>query len=437
MDKKKTISIELPAPPPGGEKIKKPAGNKKIIIVAIILSLLFGTGAGFIAALGGFYAADKYISPTGIFGEIVEKTSTKVVDEDSEVIDAVAKVQPAVVSIVVTKDLESIYQNNFPFGQNEFFYDFFGQNYDQSSDNGSADNQNGSGEKQEIGGGSGFVISADGLILTNRHVVSDDEADYTVITNEGTEYEAKVMAKDTLLDIAVIKIDAQDLPVAELGDSEALEIGQTVIAIGNTLGEYTNSVTKGIVSGKGRAIVAQDSLGAAAERLENVIQTDAAINPGNSGGPLINIAGQVVGISAAVDLSGQLIGFAIPINDAKEAIDSVKTQGKIVRPELGVRYVIITKGLAERNNLPVDYGALVVGGENADEPAIVPGSAASLAGLAEKDIILEVGGKQITEEDPLAELIQKQKIGEPVKLKILRDGKEKELTVTLKAQQDN
>jgi len=295
-------------------------------------------------------------------------------------------------------------------------------------------------EKKEIGGGTGFIISKDGMILTNKHVVLDKEAEYTVFTNDGKSYPAKVLARDPLQDLAIIKIEREKVvdkegsftlksfPVAKLGNSDKLQIGQTVIAIGNALGEFRNTVSVGVVSGLGRTITA--SGGGLVETLEDVIQTDAAINKGNSGGPLLNLEGEVIGINTAMVQEAQSIGFAIPINKAKKDIKQVKTLGKIVYPFLGVRYVLITKKIQKENNLPVDYGAWITKGSNG-EAAIFPGSAAEKAGLNENDIILEFNGEKITTDNSLAKIISKYNPGDRVTLKVLRAGKEKIFQVTL------
>src|SRR3989339_2274859 len=226
-------------------------------------------------------------------------TETQVIDEQGQVERVVERANPAVVSIIVTKDIpkmEQYYENYDPFGNDEFFRQFFGDSFDfqvpQYRQNGT--------EKQEIGGGSGFIVRADGLIVTNKHVVSDQEAEYTVMTNDEKKHAAKVMAIDPVNDVAILKIEAgNNLPVLELADSGNLKIGQTVIAIGNSLGEFRNTVSKGIISGLKRNVIAGDGFGQA-ENLSEVIQTDAAINPGNSGGPLLNISGQVIGVNVAM-----------------------------------------------------------------------------------------------------------------------------------------
>jgi serine protease Do len=313
-----------------------------------------------------------------------------------------------VVSIVVTQDLSKYYNENSPFN---FFF-----NYPQG--------------EQEVGAGSGFIVSSDGLIVTNKHVVSTTEAEYTVVLNDGTTYDAEVLAQDPTNDIAVVKVEASGLPVVELGDSDSIQIGQTVIAIGNALGEYSNTVTRGIISGLSRTVTAGDQYGAL-ETIENTIQTDAAINPGNSGGPLLNLAGQVIGINTAISQEGQLIGFAIPSNEVIRDVESVQSSGRIVRPFLGVRYVLVNEAIKEANNLTVDYGALLVRGETAADLAVVPGSPADKAGLEENDIILEIDGVKINEDHSLAGLLAKYNAGDEITLKVLHDGQEKTVKATL------
>lgn len=358
----------------------------------------------------------------GLGGKIIK------VEEESGVIDAVEKVSPAVVSIIVTKDLPVIerYYSD-PFGD-DFFRQFFGDDFGDLF--GAPQYRQKGTEKKEIGGGTGFIISPDGYIVTNKHVVYDEEAEYTVLMNDETKHEAKVLARDPSTDLAILKIDGGDFSVVELGDSDNLKVGQTVIAIGNALGEFRNTVSTGVISGLSRSIVA-GRVGVGSEQLVGVIQTDASINSGNSGGPLLNIAGQVIGINTAIAQNAQNIGFALPINEAKNTIESVKKDGRIIRPWLGVRYVLINKSIAEANKLNVDYGALIVRGENRTDLAVIPGSPADKAGLVENDIILEVNGKKINEDNPLVKVIGKFKVGEEITLKILRKGEEKEVKVKL------
>jgi serine protease Do len=288
----------------------------------------------------------------------------------------------------------------------------------------------GESQEREIGGGSGFLVSADGLVVTNKHVVTDQAATYTALTKNGEEYPATLVAVDPFLDIAILRLRGNNFPYLELGNSEALQLGQTVIAIGNALGEFRNSVSVGVISGLGRSITAGDRAGRT-EQLEQVIQTDAAINPGNSGGPLINLAGEAIGVNVAVALGSENIGFAIPINAVEGAVASVKATGAIVRPYLGIRYVAITPELATRNNLSVDYGVLVARGASPEELAVIPGSPANQAGIVENDIILEFNGQRLTGNNTLSSLIRQTRVGQTVRLKILHRGTQKTVEVKL------
>jgi len=339
------------------------------------------------------------------------------ISEEKAVIEVVKEVSPAVVSIIVTKDLPVIEEYWVsPFEESPF--EFKIPQYRQKGV-----------EKQEIGGGTGFIVSEDGLALTNKHVVSVEGADYTVLTNDGRKFPAKVLARDPSQDLAILEIEGGKFPVLKLGDSDKIEIGQTVIAIGNALGEFRNTVSVGVISGLGRTVAA--SGGGLVEILTDVIQTDAAINRGNSGGPLLNLKGEVIGVNTAMALGAENIGFAIPINKAKKDIEQVKTLGKIVYPFLGVRYIIINEKIQGKNNLPVDYGAWIIRGDRPDETAIFPGSAAEKVGLKEGDIILEFNGEKITTENSLAKIIMKYNPRDKVVLKILRNGQEKIFQVTL------
>lgn len=348
------------------------------------------------------------------------------IPKNLSVTDIVKQVNPAVVSIVIYKEVPK-YEvftnpNSNPFGS--FFPGFF-FNIPEYRQNGT--------ERKQIGGGSGFFVSRDGLIVTNRHVVEDSSAEYEVLTDNGKKYSATIVAKDPVLDIALIKVSGSNFPFLSLGDSDQLEIGQGVIAVGNALAEFKNSVSVGIVSGLSRSITAGNNTGKT-EFLDKVIQTDAAINPGNSGGPLIDMQGKVIGVNVAVAQGSQNVGFALPINSVKNVIDSVKTTGKIIRPYLGIRYVGITSDLKNTNNLSVDYGILVKG--NANELAVLPNSPAAKAGILENDIILEIDGVKIDENNNFASIIRGKKVGQIVNLKVLSRGFEKTVRVTLEEAKD-
>jgi len=321
-------------------------------------------------------------------------------DDQEATIRAINKIIPAVVSIIVY-DQETIYILDL----------MTGQQTQQTS-------------KVEKGSGTGFLISADGLILTNKHIANagkEGTAEYRIILNSGKQYYAQLIGKDPLNDFAILKIFDKNLPYVNLGDSDKLQLGSTVMAIGNALGRYQNSVTKGIVSGIGRSLIASDQVGNA-EALDNVLQTDAGINQGNSGGPLIDLLGNVVGINVAIDQGGSSIGFAIPINDARPVIKSVKEVGRIVRPRLGVRYIMLTPQIAQDNKLSQNSGAWIKKSQDGT-PAILPGSPAEKGGILAGDIIIEINAIKIENKNTLISVINKYKPGNRIGLRIVRDGK--------------
>ncbi len=387
----------------------------KIFSFFVLTSFIFGLLGG---GVGAFYFLNNPILQKEIVKNLaLEKGDNKTLTvEQSDVVSVVKKASPAVVSIVVTKNLPQYYRSFDPFGFDPFS-DFF-DNREPSTY-----------QPQEVGAGSGFFISSDGLILTNKHVVEDEQASYTVITNENKEYEAKVVAIDPRNDLALIKIDAKNFPFLNLADSSQIQIGQQVVAIGYSLGEFKNTVTSGVVSGIGRSITASGSLGS--EQLEGVIQTDAAINPGNSGGPLLNAAAEVIGINTAVSRLGQLVGFAIPSNDAKRAVEAYKKTGKISRPFLGIRYIMLNKEVAKSQNLEKDYGALIVRGQKLTDFAVIPGSPADKAGLMENDIVLEIDGNKLEGNLSLASVLKDKNSGDEIVLKVYHKGEEKIVKVRL------
>lgn len=362
------------------------------------------------------------------------------IDVEHQTIEAVKKVSPAVVSIVISKMMPKIKQMPF----NPFFGPFmFGppdgqagvpmpdQPMDGLPDGQAGMPPNAEGEKVKVGGGSGFIVHPDGLILTNKHVVFDPDAEYTVITTDEKEYTGRVISRDPINDVGVLKIDARGLPTVRLGNSNRLEMGQTVIAIGNALGLFTNTVSKGIISGLGRKISASMGQDGQVESLRNVIQTDVAINQGNSGGPLIDLDGEVVGINTAIIYGAQNIGFSLPINWAKADLEDIIKHGRIIRPYIGLRYVMLNSVLKEKYALPVDYGALVIKDHMPGSQAVVTGSPAHRAGVKENDIVLEINGDKLTEKHELADVIQNLKVGDECELMVMRRGKTMKVKTTL------
>lgn len=341
------------------------------------------------------------ITGTGWFGQnasqaITENREEIVLQEGETVADVFENVSPSTVSITIQAVTSSSYYNT---------------------------------SSVQEGEGSGIIVSSDGYILTNKHVVPEGTSKVTVVLYDGREFSAKVVGRDPLNDIAFIKVDGvSDLKAATLGDSDEVKPGQKVIAIGNALGEFSNSVTAGIVSGIGRPVEATDDLGGS-EVLENLIQTDAAINLGNSGGPLLNLKGEVIGINTAIAEESQSIGFAIPINDAKGLLETVVKTGEVERPYLGVRYITLTTDTAKQLGVSQTEGAYVYGSDN--QPAIVSGSPADKAGLKQGDVIKKVNDKAVDQTNTLASLLARYSPGDSVKITYERDGQEKTVDVTL------
>ncbi len=374
-------------------------------ILAAVVLLAAATGGAISDRLFGIKILDQFFPQrqgSGGTGAI----SQRVLNEENVVIDVADKVSPSVVTVSIKKTLgqqpRGIDPFNDPFG-------VFNQQQLQP-------------QKIEQDIGSGFVISKDGLIVTNKHVVADSQATYQVIDKDDKKYNVQKIYRDPANDIAILKIDATGLKPVEMGDSSKLKVGQFVIAIGTALGEFRHTVTTGVVSGLGRGITAGSPFEGFAEQLDNVIQTDAAINPGNSGGPLINSAGQVIGINTAVSAQGQNIGFAIPINVIKDAIVSFNQTGQFSRAYLGVQYRILDQRTALLNEVP--QGAYV--------QAVVDGSPAAKAGIAAGDIITKIAGTKISGSDSaaLAKEVAKHKVGEMVDVELWRSSNTKTVQVT-------
>ncbi|MDD3532008.1 MAG: trypsin-like peptidase domain-containing protein [Candidatus Shapirobacteria bacterium] len=376
--------------------------QKRVLTISLAVLLLVGvflTGASLNRSIDGSFWNSWWSRETP-----VTSVTSKIVQEESMVIDIVETTSPAVVTIGISK-LERFSTFN-PFDPFSFF-----ETQEQQVE-------------QDIG--TGFIVDAKGLIITNKHVVSDLGAQYRVISADNQTYEVQNIYRDPSNDLAILKIEAQNLPTVELGDSDSLRVGQFALAIGTALGEFRHTVTTGVISGLGRGIVAGSSFAGYVEELDNVIQTDAAINSGNSGGPLLNSAGQVIGVNVAVAQGAQNIGFAIPINIAKSMLDNFYQTGEFTRPFLGVRYSVITKEAAILNEIP----------EGAYVTEVISGSSAAEAGIQPGDIISEIDNQKIKDrQEGVAGIINQKKVGEVVTVKIWRDGETKEIPVRLKSQQ--
>lgn len=393
---KPTNPVEGTVPQPYAVQHKR-RGVRYVILVLVVL--LVGTLAG----LGGAYLYSAVLgkSTTPLTSSFDGNATTT--PSEQSIASVAEKVSPSVVSILSTSQSRTSL-------------------YSYSS-------------AQSQSAGTGIIISKDGYILTNNHVV-DSATKVTVVTDDGTTYsDVDVLGRDPLNDVAFLKIkNPKDLKPAELGDSKTVRIGQQVVAIGNALGQYQNTVTSGIISGTGRSVTASsDGTSRTAEELTDLIQTDAAINSGNSGGPLVNMAGQVIGINTAIAQDANNVGFVIPISSTKGTIASVLSNGKVERPYIGVRYVNITPDVKQEYNLPVAQGAYITADSGSP---IVSGGPADKAGLKDKDIITKVSGVEVGAKGSVSTLVGEHKVGDTIELTVLRDGKTITLKVTLAAYQE-
>src|SRR3989338_6148725 len=348
--------------------------------------------------------------------------------EKSYTIKTIKRVMPAVVTVVIKKSLtelkkelaaESVFSSRA--GKRPALSDAVTIPKDKIDARGMV----------QVDCGSGFIVDSKGVILTNKHVVSELNAEYTVITNDEEEFSAELLARDPVNDIAILKISAKkSLPFLRLGDSSRLELGQTVFAFGNALGLFKSTASKGIISGLSLTITAYPGPNARAQEMRGLIQTDAAINPGNSGGPLTDLFGRVIGINAAIISDAENIGLAIPVHVAERDIQDLKKYGRIKRPLLGIHYTTISKDLSKKLNLPVSHGALVIR-EHPMEKAVVPERPADKAGIIENDIILEWNGEEIISGNSVLDFLEKSEVGESATLSIMRDGDKKDIKVLL------
>lgn len=372
---------------------------KRILVLFVLIVVLMGaTIVGAVAdRKNGFRFLDRFLSPNTTSRTI---DNTTVLHEESVVTSVAEKVSPSVVTVSVQTQRRSVLDFS-PFG-----------GFEQRIEG---------GNQQDIG--SGFVVSADGLIVTNKHVVSDSTAKYQVITKDGTEYDVTKITRDPANDLAILKIEATNLVPVEMGDSDSIRVGQFAIAIGTALGEFRHTVTTGVISGLGRGITAGSPFQGSAERLDNVIQTDAAINPGNSGGPLLNSLGQVIGVNVAVAEGAQNIGFALPINTVKKGLEQFESTGSFAsKAFLGVQYQMISRQAAIANEVP--QGAYVA--------EVIKDSPAEKAGVKVDDIITEINGQNVSaNEEGLAGIVSGLKVGDTIRLKIWRDGQTLDVSAPL------
>jgi S1-C subfamily serine protease len=375
-------------PPVAGTRAAAPERRGWAPGAIVALAVVAGIISGSLSAAAVSSLMRQPATAAGSQAEVGQNVSNVHIDESSAVINAVQSAMPAVVKI-------------------------------QSTTGGAVSGQ---------ATGTGFIYDSNGWILTNRHVVADAQQ-ITVILADSRELEGHVYGIDTLTDLAIVKVDAAGLPTVKIGSSADLEQGQLAIAIGNPLGEFENTVTTGVISGLGRQIVAGGQASSSSEQLNNLIQTDAAINPGNSGGPLLDSAGQVIGVNTAVSQDAQGIGFAIPIDVAKPIMQQAVNGQKLTRPFIGIYYQPVTKQLAEDRDLPVDTGVIIDGGNN--RPAVFPNSPAEAAGLKEGDVITAVDGTDVNADTDLAELLLPHKPGDTVTLHVLRGSSKQDIAVKL------
>jgi S1-C subfamily serine protease len=386
-------------------QFKRPSWLGRSVIVALVVGLLAGFFGS--AVQDRLQQNDNGTITAGL------SEQKKIVSSESQLISTIAKeVGQSVVSVNVI-------------GTGPQQTDFFG--FPQQS-------------TQQQSAGTGIIISSSGIVMTNRHVVPAGTQSVSITLSDGTKLtDVKVIGRTTesdSLDVAFLKINdtkGKKLKPVVIGDSSKVAVGDTVVAIGNALGQFQNTVTSGIISGYGRQVVASDASGASSENLDDLFQTDAAINEGNSGGPLVNMNGQVIGLNTAIAGDAQNIGFAIPMNNMTGLIKQVIETGKLQRPYLGVRYVLLTDDYAYQFNLDTKRGAYIPPAGTADGPSILPGSPADKAGLKEKDIITEVNGTPVDKSHSLISLLGQHQVGDKVDLTIVRSGKTIHIKVTLGA----
>lgn len=396
----------------------EPQTSQTQFLLAVAIAAIVGALVGSITASVFLFQNNKIGNISQISYKDVDPQVVQLLEEESATISVVNDVAPSVVSIVVKKPRGLLTQS--PYDQSAFFQFFYNDQVITEEE---------SKELIEISSGTGFFVTEDGLILTNGHVVDENNATYIVVDNNGTEFNATFVDIDPFQDIALLKVEGTGFHAAKLGISQNIRIGQTVIAIGNTLSEFRNTVTKGVVSGIDRRVTAASEQ--SAEVIEKAIQTDAAINPGNSGGPLINLFGEVIGINTAVSSQGESIGFAIPIDQAKRAIEDVIAYGRIIRPWLGIRYVLVEPESIPDASVTYELGALIASGNVPGQVAVFEDSPADMAGLKEGDVIIAINNNNLTHASALSERVAEFHPGDVIKITFLRNGSIAEVDLTL------
>lgn len=371
------------------------------LLVGVFIMIVF-VGGAVSERIWGLPILKNISKQTYSGGELVTQ---KILTEENVVTRVAEKVSPAVVTVSYKRETPVMEQ---------YFLDPFGMFGGRRA--------TGEVDTEQVDIGSGFIVDKSGLVVTNKHVVSaGTPSDYKIVLKDNSEHQVEKIWRDPVNDLAILKISGQDFDAIEMGDSDKIKVGNFVVAIGTALGEFRHTVTTGVVSGLGRGITAGDGF-TGAEKLDNVIQTDAAINPGNSGGPLLNSVGQVVGVNVAVSQGANNIGFALPINVVKESLNNFNTTGQFERPFFGVRYQLISKEQGILNNVPA--GAYVV--------EVVADSSADKAGIEKGDIITRFDGKEMTDDKTgLAGLLGKKKIGDTVEVEVYRDKEMKKMQVEL------
>ncbi len=401
--------------------------------IAVLSTIVLGIALGHVAD----HWLTAPVADASALPALSDSTDTPLTQ--NSVIRVADSLKDSVVSVVATKDIQ--YQvGGSAFFENPLFNDpFFKQFMDVPDQTQPQTKPEVKTEKTQVSAGTGFVVTNDGLILTNKHVVADTEAEYTVTFNGTDKYSAEVVTRDPAYDLAILRIKntkGQTFhPVTFVDSSDSVRVGQFVVAIGNALGQYDNSVTMGVISASGRTIDASTGLGST-ERLSELLQTDAAINPGNSGGPLVSLSGQVLGINTAVAGGAQGIGFAIPLDQAKvgQILDQVRKNGKILRPYIGLNYIPLTAEINQQLKAGRNQGAWLKT-DNGTSP-IKPGSPAEKAGLKEGDIILKVNDVFINSKSNLSDLLNHSSIGDVWDLTVLRDKSTIHVKVTLEQWND-